>query len=438
MATLHDQYYKLIITQLAERLPVTTCQDVYSTTGLKLVNKGVRIDSTFAEKLGQHDILPPLEQCLVVENGITMDEIIVIARNLLHTRSPLMRMAKAIVHPESLTEILAQVQLSTPMVFLLTLARENRLALLVHSVSVALLSIYLGLRRGLSPKQLQELATAGLLHDISELRIDEKLMREDAHPLREEREMIYTHPATSQRMLLNSGIYSLDVINAVMRHHECIDGSGYPFGLMGSELGELAKILSIAELAINRLDEETRDGKQHLALSLKFNQQKYDAELNAFLAVLLGHGSVDTSEVPTLELVNPEVIRDQLRKIDLALEFWSRLIGDLPPRPRSPSGYVQQRLASLGKATREAGIDVSDGGGVLKNLDGDEASLAELYQVNEETISQITETLFEVQRRWPNFQEDQTAVGKAVTGWMEYIQELLLEKRERVSVARLK
>ena len=437
MATLHDQYYKLIITRLAETLPVTTCQDVHSSTGLKLVNKGVRIDSTFAEKLGQHDILPPLEQCLVVENGITMDEIVVMARNLLQTRPPLMRMAKFMTRPESLIEILWQVKLSTPMVFLLTLARERRLALLVHSVTVALLAIYLGLRRGLPHSQLQELATAGLLHDVSELRIDEKLLSEDAHPLPAEREMIYTHPATSQRMLLNSAIYTLDTVNAVMRHHECIDGSGYPFGLMGNELGELAKILSVAELAIGKLDQETRDGKPYLELALKFNQQKYDAELSAFCSVLFEPAHGNNTEVPTLDLVNPEVIRDQLYKIDMSLEFWRRLTGDLQVRQRSPSGYIQQRLAGLTRAAHEAGVNPADGNGMLKNIEGDEACLAELYEVNQETLRQISETLFEVQRRWPNFQEDQTLVGKAVCGWMEYIQELLLEKRERVNVSRI-
>lgn len=433
MAKLHEQYYKLIITQLAEKLPVITCQDVYSTTGLKLVNKGVRIDSTFAEKLGQHDILPPLEQCLIVENGITMEEIIVIARNLLQTRPPLMRMAGGLANSELLIDTLRQVTLSVPMIFLLTLARERRLALLIHSISVALLCIFLGVRRNLPPMQLLELATAGLLHDVSELRIDEQLLTEKAHPLPSEREMFYTHPATSQRMLLNSGVYALDIVNTVMRHHECIDGSGFPFGLNGSEMGEHARILSLAELAISKLDAEARDGKSRLALTLKFNQQKYDMELAGFLSVLLEPVRHERSEMPTLDLENPQVLREQLCKIHLALEFWKRLIGDVSVRVRSPAAYVQQRLTSLSRAVHEVGINTADPEGVLASIDGDEICLAELHQVNLETLRQITETLFEVQRRWPDFQEDQTFAGQAVSGWMEHLQGMLLQKREQMS-----
>jgi HD-GYP domain-containing protein (c-di-GMP phosphodiesterase class II) len=435
MTKQHEQYYKLIITELAEILPVTTCQDVYSATGLKLVNKDVRIDSTFADKLGQHDILPPLEQCLVVENGIEIEQLVTLARNLMQTRPPLMRIAEKLQDTDVLFDTLRQVSLSEPMIFLLTLARERRLSLLVHSVTVALVCLYLGIRRGLGPQQMRELATAGLFHDIGELRIDEQLLREDAHPLPVEREHIYTHPATSQRMLLNSSIYSLEIVNAVMRHHECLDGSGFPFGLMGSEMGELAKILSIAELAVSKLDKEAMDGKPRLELALKFNMQKYDAELFGYLSVLFGNEPQDLSEVPTLELVDPEEIRMQIGNINLALEFWRRLIGDLPVRPRSPSAYIQQRLSSLSKAMREVGIDIADSAGVIDSIGGDEASLAELYQVNQETLRQITETIFEVQRRWPHYQDDQTLVGQAVSGWMEYLQGLLLENRERTRPA---
>lgn len=287
MTRLHEQYYKLIITELAGILPVTTCQDAFSTTGHKLVSKGVRIDSTFADKLGRHDILPPLEQCLVVDSGIDIEQIVMLARNLMQTRPPLMRMAAKLQNTDVLFDTLRQVSLSEPMIFLLTLARERRLALLVHRVTVALVCLYLGIRCGLGPKQMLELASAGLLHDIGELRIDERLLREGAHPRPAEREQIYTHPATSQR------------------------------------------------------------------------------------------------------------------------------------------------LSVLNKATREVGINTSDNSGVIDGIGGDEACLAELHQVNLEVLRQITETIFEVQRRWPNYQDDQTLVGQAVSGWMQYMQGLLLENLER-------
>ena len=252
----------------------------------------MRLDSSFFERLVRHNILPPLEQCLLVENGVSSDEIVAVAKQLLEIGPPLVRMVKKLPKHADIFEVLHAVTLSNPMVFLLTLARERRPRLLTHSVTVALISIYLGIRLGLPKQKLIELASAGLFHDLAELRIDARLFEEGARPTAEERGQIYTHPATSQRMLLNSSVYSLDIVNAVMRHHESIDGSSYPFSLMGIEMGQAAKILSIAEVAGTKLEQEALDGIPRLEVALKLNMQKFDTDLFNFLSVLYEHASV--------------------------------------------------------------------------------------------------------------------------------------------------
>ncbi|MFA6901810.1 MAG: hypothetical protein WC236_01875 [Gallionellaceae bacterium] len=45
----NEEYYIRSVIELADILPVTTCQGVFSTTGIKLVNKGVLLNSTFLE-----------------------------------------------------------------------------------------------------------------------------------------------------------------------------------------------------------------------------------------------------------------------------------------------------------------------------------------------------------------------------------------------------
>lgn len=427
----NEEHYTRSVTELADIVPVTTCQDVFSTTGIKLVNKGVRLNSSFFARLGRHNILPPLEQCLIVQNGVNNFEIATLAQRLVESEPPLMRLMSKLVNKAVLFEVLQAVTLSDPMVFLLTLARERRPALFTHSVTVALISMYLGIRLGLPTQKLVELASAGLFHDVGELRIDANLLKADAHPTPAEREKIYTHPATSQRMLLNSSLYSLEIINAVMRHHENIDGSGYPFGLLGIEMGEAAKILSIAEVAASKLEQEALDGISRLEVALKFNIEKFDPVLLAYVSVLYEHEAETLEEQPTLSLVSESHIHNQINNIRLALLFWQKLLGDTQIRARSPSAYIHRRLNSLSQATREAGINTSDKASVVTNIAGDEKCLEELNQINQETLRQIMEIIFEVQRRWPTYQSDHTPVGKVVSGWMEYMQELLLEKQER-------
>ena len=426
----NEEYYTRSVTELADIVPVTTSQEVFSTTGIKLVNRNVRLDSSFFERLGRHNILPPLEQCMVVENGVTNFEIVTLAQNLLASEAPLARMVSKLPGTEALFEALQEVALTDPIVFLLTLARERRPELFVHSVTVALICMYLGLRLSLPKKNIIELATAGMLHDVGELRIDASLLKEGAHPTPEQREKIYTHPSTSQRMLLNSS-YSLEVVNAVMRHHEYIDGSGFPFSLIGIEMGEAAKILSIAEVAATKLEQEALDGILRLEVALKFNIQKFDPVLLGFLSILYERDVEHTEEAHTITLVSLAKLHSQLNNIGLAILFWNRLMGDLQIRPRTPSAYIHQRLNNLSQATREVGINTADQTSITTCIDGDEICLAELYQINRETLRQIKEIVFEVQRRWPGYQKDVTDVGKVVSSWMEHMQGLLLQECER-------
>jgi HD domain len=257
------------------------------------------------------------------------------------------------------------------------------------------------------------------------------VLEEDSHPTPADREQIYTHPATSQRMLLNSSIYPMGVITAVMRHHEYIDGSGFPFGLLGIEMGQAAKILSIAEVAATKLELEALDGIPRLEVVLKFNMQKFDPVLLRHLSVLYVHDAAAVAEQQPVTLVSLMHIHNQINNISLAFVFWQRLLGDIQIRPRSPSAYIQQRLQSLSQATREAGINTSDKASVTTGIGGDEKCLAELNQINQETLRQIRELVFEVQRRWPGYQTDMTDVGKVVSSWMEHMQGLLLDERER-------
>ena len=434
MQNSNEEHYTRSVTELADIVPVITSQEVFSSTGMKLVTSGVRLNSSFFERLGRHNILPPLEQCLTVEDGVNNLELVQVAEQLLQSDAALARMATKIPAASVLFETLQAAKLSDPIVFLLTLARERRPRLLKHSVMVALIAIYLGIRQGLPKNKLIELAEAGLFHDLGELRINERLFDEDAHPTPQEREQIYTHSATSQRILLNSSIYSLDVINAVMRHHEAIDGSGYPFGLRGVEMGPAALILSIAEVAGTKLGKEADDGVARVEVALKLNMQKFDSNLLGFLTVLYEHTDAAGNEkmaINSAAQASVSELQSQIGKLGLAIVFWQRLLGKAETRPRSASAYIQQRLTSLSQASREAGINTADKQSVIIGIQGDVESMAELKQISQEVLDQVTEIVFEVQRRWPTYQDDQTTVGTVVSGWMEYMQKMLLDVRER-------
>jgi hypothetical protein len=193
----------------------------------------------------------------------------------------------------------------------------------------------------------------------------------------------------------------------------------------------LSKILSIAEVAATKLDQEAQDGVSRLEVALKFNMNKFDPVLLGYLKPLYEHVPEISEEQKTLTFISEPHLQNQITNIVLALVYWERLLGNTPIRARSPSAYIHQRLNSLSQATREAGINTSDKTSVTNAIGGDPKSMVELNQINKETLRQIMEIVFEVQRRWPAYKSDMTDIGKVVSSWIEHMQGLLLEERER-------
>ena len=58
---------------------------------------------------------------------------------------------------------------------------------------------------------------------------------------------IQQHPELGADMLRDLGMYG-PMAEIVLAHHERIDGRGYPNGLPGEEIPEIAKIISVAEV----------------------------------------------------------------------------------------------------------------------------------------------------------------------------------------------
>ncbi len=428
---MHENFetsYTRSVIELSDILPVITSQAIFSRTGLKLVNNGVRLNPTFFERLAQHSIMPPLEECLVVENGVSNDELVARAQLLMQSEPPLARMVKLLPADADLLQPLRVVALSEPVVFMLTLARERRPHALTHSIMAALISIYLGIRLGMSQQRLVDLACAGLCHDLGELCLDQRLLDFKAHLTTQERQQLYGHPDISRRILQNSRIYSMETINAVMQHHERMDGSGYPHGLSGNEITRAAQILMIAEVAGSVLEQSACDGEARLEITLKLNAQRFGANLLGFMSVMYED---EKNGVVVSPHVRVEHIHNQLNHIRLAFNFWQRLLDNTPVQPRTAASYMQQHLTSLMVATLDAGINTSDKNLATAGMEQDEKGLAELDQLSKEALWQIKETIFEVQRRWPNYRSDVTSQGAVVKSWMDYMQELLLDVLER-------
>jgi putative nucleotidyltransferase with HDIG domain len=116
-----------------------------------------------------------------------------------------------------------------------------------HAAAVAAFARDIAREAGLSPEE-QELAhTAGLLHDIGNFALSDRVAERGRVLTDEDWVAIRRHPELGADMLRDLGLYG-PVAEIVHAHHERIDGRGYPDRLKGDQIPELAKIISVAEV----------------------------------------------------------------------------------------------------------------------------------------------------------------------------------------------
>jgi putative two-component system response regulator len=115
-----------------------------------------------------------------------------------------------------------------------------------HCLQVAHLARMLGHAEGLDAAAQATLALAGSLHDLGNLMIPEAVLLK-AGPLNaEEWSLVRTHPVHGERMLEAVGAFRA-ALPVVRHHHERWDGSGYPDGLAGAAIPELARVFGLAD-----------------------------------------------------------------------------------------------------------------------------------------------------------------------------------------------
>ena len=116
-----------------------------------------------------------------------------------------------------------------------------------HGAAVARFARDIAAQRGLGTAD-QELAhTAGLLHDIGRFALSDRVMERGTTLTDPDWKTIRRHPTIGADLLRDVGLYG-PVAAIVRAHHERWDGRGYPDGLEGDEIPEIARIVAVAEV----------------------------------------------------------------------------------------------------------------------------------------------------------------------------------------------
>jgi len=117
-----------------------------------------------------------------------------------------------------------------------------------HSVNVIILSLVLGIGLSMSRDKLYNLAMGAMMHDIGKIFIPKEVLQKNGRLTESEFNLIKEHPTKGYEYLKeNIDISAMSSIIA-LQHHEKIDGTGYPDGIMGDKIHQYARIASIADV----------------------------------------------------------------------------------------------------------------------------------------------------------------------------------------------
>ena len=115
-----------------------------------------------------------------------------------------------------------------------------------HSERVTELSLRLGRALGLSAVDLDILHRGGLLHDVGKIGVPARLLDHSGVLTKEDWDLVREHPIIGGRIL--EPIRALaPALPIVRQHHERWDGKGYPFGLVGTQIHHLARVLTVVD-----------------------------------------------------------------------------------------------------------------------------------------------------------------------------------------------
>ena len=105
----------------------------------------------------------------------------------------------------------------------------------------------LPLKWGLSPKIIEGIRIAGLLHDVGKIRVPVSILNRTGQLLDAEMDVIKIHPQISYEILKDIP-FPWPCARIVLQHHERLDGTGYPFGIRGDEILLESRILTVADV----------------------------------------------------------------------------------------------------------------------------------------------------------------------------------------------
>lgn len=426
--TVNPHYLQQVVAT-ARTHEVVASEDIVTSGAIKLLAKGARIDDAARDRLLQHKLRRPLEECTEVIGGVVSAQFESIGDALL-AKYPLLQALCTTERARSAPASVAGVALTLPMQSLMTVYGQSRPGRLEHAVGVAMLA--LSLARRLLPGAVDRhrvLAIAGLLHDVGELYIDpvhlQSGVRLDGAGWRH----IAIHPLVGHRVLLDMAGAGPQVAEAVLQHHERMDGFGYPHGVGGEAFTVDGEIVAAAEWLMALVENETSP-LARASMALRLVPGEFRPELIKVIAGVAKEVPALATEhnvAPPLAEALPRILRlaGSLDRFNASRGWIEERMAESAPALRNVLGVGLNRLRRIQVSFASTGLDASNAQALLGELSAGQ---------DPEVYVEITSLIMELEWRMRELERSQRLRASLLTGAEQSVVEEVIARLNGSSI----
>ncbi len=145
-----------------------------------------------------------------------------------------------------------------------------------HTITTTTISREIAVRMGLSDALVQKIVCGAMLHDLGKIGIPVEILEYDGKLNEAQMTIMRSHVTLTEHIL--HGLLDDEIIQISLRHHEKLNGSGYPLGLSEKDLTLPQRIVAVADI-VSALSGRRSYKKAYakdttIALLLSYSQQQ--------------------------------------------------------------------------------------------------------------------------------------------------------------------
>ncbi len=159
-----------------------------------------------------------------------------------------------------------------------------------HSVDVGTISAVIAASMDKSEQFVHDVSIAGILHDLGKEKIPKEILNKTSRLDNKEFNIMKMHPVYSYQIMRDATDIPEEIRQGMLNHHENKDGTGYPRKLMDKDIGDMAKIISVADvfdaLVTERSYKKAKTPAEAIEIMFTMSS-KFDMEIfKAFLDII--------------------------------------------------------------------------------------------------------------------------------------------------------